>query len=274
MAAKLLTPWLQSHMDIYCAATKPLWTWYTEQVERVKTPQDGLVYLVGVANGGWREHINKLLDVLTDDSLLRSVGLPLFGLPTVPSGDGLQEADVLRDFTFRLCGNRFFGMVQHDCPPLCYAGIFSTNQVVQRQAAASMKTHWAILTTLESFKARNETAAAITADVAELFPPAVRLCMMAFEADRFSHESRAGRKVLCTMLAGFPDTKSVEDTHQHLRDLQREGRSFVSSRVARARACYHSPVLGGRLSEPTACFRKLSSGCAFPIFKASNSRKE
>jgi hypothetical protein len=44
----------------------------------------------------------------------------------------------------------------------------------------------------------------------------------------------------------MPDSKSVEDTHQHLRDLQRKGRSFSSSRICRHRACVASGTLEER----------------------------
>ena len=80
----------------------------------------------------------------------------------------------------------------------------------------------------------------------DLFPPSVRLMISLFETDNWRPSSKAGRHALHTMLAGLPDTKCVEDAHQHLRDLQRKQRALASSKVCRTRACYLSPVLSGR----------------------------
>ena len=48
------------------------------------------------------------------------------------------------------------------------------------------------------------------------------------------------------MFKGFPDTKVVEDTHQKLRDLARENRNFVSTRVKRMFSCMTSGNLDSR----------------------------
>lgn len=53
LAEKLLTPWLRQSMNIYAASTSSSWSWYTKQVEEVKTGKDCLSYNVRMMNGGW-----------------------------------------------------------------------------------------------------------------------------------------------------------------------------------------------------------------------------
>lgn len=48
------------------------------------------------------------------------------------------------------------------------------------------------------------------------------------------------------MFQGLPDTKVIEDTHQRLRDLARQNRNFVSSRVKRMFSCMTSGMLEPR----------------------------
>ena len=52
-------------------------------------------------------------------------------------------------------------------------------------------------------------------DLEELLPASVRLLFLLFERDQWSATSGPGRAALETMLCGLPDTKCVEDTHQH-----------------------------------------------------------
>ncbi len=84
---------------------------------------------------------------------------------------------------------------------------------------STMKTHWTALTRVENVATQSQAAAMIKEDLEELFSPAVRVMFILFEKDKWRASSVAGRRALATMLAGLPDTKCVEDTHQHFRDL-------------------------------------------------------
>jgi len=57
-------------------------------------------------------------------------------------------------------------------------------------------------------------------------------------AEATNWELSPGLKTYVTdMFKGLPDTNVIEDTHQKLRDLQRENRNFVSNRVKRMFSC-------------------------------------
>lgn len=201
--------------------------------------------------------------------------------PNVPGSenDQQQTVETIVEFTLKLCGNRCFSQAVHDCPPYCYAGLFSRREADKEAAAALMKTHWRMICQFENtvtFGSQVQRAQShhvflslaaqqtkqglhywgggevqtrlarwtqknlyawsaafsqeLVSDLLEVLPPAVRIMYMAFEKDSWAPRSR-GRRILATMLACLPDSKVVEDTHQHLRDLQRLGRSTVSSKA-------------------------------------------
>jgi hypothetical protein len=57
------------------------------------------------------------------------------------------------------------------------------------------------------------------------------------------------QRYVTDMFQGLPDTKVIEDTHQKLRDLSRENKNFVSSRVKRMFSCMQSGKLEARHSK-------------------------
>ncbi len=99
---------------------------------------------------------------------------------------------------------------------------------------------------LEDSRHSNQQIAGLLSDLVEVFPPAVRVMFVASEKDDWSFRSPAGLKILACFLAGLPDTKIIEDTHQHLRDPRRRPRCMVSSKVSRSRACMDAGILEGR----------------------------
>lgn len=107
------------------------------------------------------------------------------------------------------------------------------------------------LSALRSLKAVAHTVPAVYAllmCMSDVFCPSVRILFLAFERDRWRHNSRSGRRHLATMLLTLPDTKVVEDTHQHLRDLQRRMQAKHHKRHAAFEAhCPRSPWVYGTL---------------------------
>lgn len=63
---------------MYCAATKAVWTWYTQQVKEVTQASDGLKHMLRSARGGWQEQLRSIINVLTDADLLAECGLSPF----------------------------------------------------------------------------------------------------------------------------------------------------------------------------------------------------
>ena len=110
----------------------------------------------------------------------------------------------------------------------------------------SMKKDWKMLVGFENARHQSSIAADVFRDLQELVPAVVRLMFLAFAHDQWSPSSLAGRRILACMLQGMPDNKSVEDTHQHLRDLEQKAQSMTSSRVCRHRECVDSRQLENR----------------------------
>ena len=241
LAEKLITPWLRSRIKIYTTATSPSWTWYTNQVENVKTPRDGLAFNMRQSCGGWQVELSDLVATLTDERRLSDCDL----MPHQASllggvAEQTECASVLLEFLLALLGNRSFSGAWHDCPPFSYAKVFSRSDTAKTAAMVSMQRDWRMLVSFENSRHKNSVAADVFADLQEVVPAAVRIMYLAFENDQWSSGSPAGRRILSCMLQGLPDSKIIEDTHQHLRDLERKGRSKVSSRVCRHRACVDS----------------------------------
>lgn len=255
LAEKLLTPWLRSRIRLYVEGSRASWTWFTEQVTSVKTPKDGLSHFVRVANGGWQKEIKAIVAILTKASSLRDCDL-LPGASVLSCDEQAECSKTLFAFIGTLIGHRSFTGIMHDCPPFCYAAVLSSNAAAKQDAVDMMKRDWAIVVALENVVHNNAVAAQVVNDLTDVFPPCVRIMYLAFEKDSWSAASIAGRRVLGCMLKGLPDSKLVEDTHQHLRDLQRHNRSHVSSKVRRMMACVASNNLELRGIE----HRKITKG--------------
>ena len=267
LAEKLLTPWLRRAMNIYYCGTQSLWTWYTEQVTKVKNTAQGLQYYMASASGGWQKHVAELLrNNLVDEVNLKRCELFHDHLE-IPVPVQEQSAGLMLEFTTRLAGNRCFSCAHFDAPPFCYAGLFSQSETVKARVARSMKNHLRIMMLLEDNRYKDNQIATLLDDMLDVFTPAVRLMFIAFEKDDWDFRSPAGMKILAGFLAGLPDTKVVEDTHQHLRDLRRRARYMVCSKISRTQACVDAGILEARglrhekvtKSEFVAKFRKFSN---------------
>ena len=212
----------------------------------VKTGKDGLKYYLANCNGQWHAHIATILRLgLCDLNNLSEAGLsPAESILNMQ--DHEADAAVMLEFTMRLCGNRSFSHVGLDCPPFCYAGVFSGKVADKIDAMVRMQSHWDVIVKLENAAHTSVAIRSVLEAMTDVLPPCVRLLFLAFESDGWDPASVAGRRVLSNMLGGIPDTKGVEDTHQHLRDLQRKGRSLVSSKLSRMSACVDSGVLEER----------------------------
>ncbi len=125
LAEKLLTPWLRRTMNIYYCGTKSLWSWYTEQVAKVKNTADGLRYYIECSAGGWQKHVAELLrNNLVDDANLKQCEL-FDDHMEIPGPEQEKRAALMLEFTTRLAANRFFSSAHFDAPPFCYARILS-----------------------------------------------------------------------------------------------------------------------------------------------------
>ena len=128
-------------------------------------------------------------------------------------------------------------------PPFSYGGILSTSADIKHAAIEDMRRDTTILHGLESIAHTVPGVSMWVDDCKELICVSVRALYAAFERDKFRCTSPDGRRHLATLLLVLPDTTIVENLHQHCRDLNRQCRRMMISKVARARACVDSGVL-------------------------------
>lgn len=124
-----------------------------------------------------------------------------------------------------------------------YAGLASEDLTTARATLATMKEEWKALLLSESFNALQPSK------VVNLMRwrkwKAIRLLYLMAEDNDWQPVPEL-QQFCRDMFKGFPDTKVVEDTHQKLRDLARDNRNFVSTRVKRMFSCMTSGQLDSR----------------------------
>ena len=124
-----------------------------------------------------------------------------------------------------------------------HAGLASEDLNTARATLAIMKEEWKALLLSESLNAVQPSK------VVNLIRwrkwKAIRLLYLMAEDHDWQPVPELQR--FCRdMFKGFPDTKVVEDTHQKLRDLARDNRNFVRTRVKRMFSCMTSGNLESR----------------------------
>lgn len=244
-AAIRTSPWGSgSRRSLGPKVTRPMWTWHTENVTSVKNAADGVRHNIACSNGGWQQQLRELAKVLLDPEALKYCDLLPESMMT--SQDQAGACDVLLDFLTHLMANRAFSGMPHDGPPLCYAALLGDDLDAKLAAVSMMKSDWQVLVAFENARHSSLIARDVFTDLEEVIPPAVRLLFLAFEAAGWRADAAAGLRILRCMVGGLPDSKLVEDTHQHLRDLGRANRNNVSSKTARSRACLVSNTLEER----------------------------
>lgn len=135
-------------------------------------------------------------------------------------------------------------------PPRRWVHMLSHETELVTQAGQNMKSDWkALLRAEAAFAKMPREARAVGALVWNHFV-AVRLILMGYEQQGWSGgsggSSGVGERLLRAALQHPGDSKLIEDIHQYLRDLERNARHEVSSRVERQLAAIESDVLARR----------------------------
>ena len=111
--------WENAHILLTC--NRPLWDFYTDQVENCKSPQDGIRYACRMCTG-WNvdNQLKKLVRILTCDD---QEALASFRKVGQWSNDEQRMANKIFQYVFRLVANRAISLSQHSTPPLRYASL-------------------------------------------------------------------------------------------------------------------------------------------------------
>ena len=243
LAEQLLTPWLHQHIRLYFFATRASWDWYTYQRTQVKSPAEGLLWLVGLSEGGWHDELHAIFAAsFANPDHLQECGLG-WGEASTEIAKHQCVVGKLVDFVLHLANNRIFSNMPYEQPPNCYAGLLTGDAGKKNKAMAAMRSHATILYEMDGAAHANPDVAQWLADTSDVWSTAIRVLYATFERDKWSISSKAGRRVLATMLIGLPDTVPVECGHQFIRDLERQNRTSMSTPTARTRAVVDSGIL-------------------------------
>ena len=112
--------------------------------------------------------------------------------------------------------------------------------------ANRLRNEWQVLLRAEKAAAHDPQIALVVKAVLWRLQPLIRLVFMVLDDVKWDLMSARVRKLLEVIFEVLPDSKIVEDTHQHLRDLQRAGRHNLVSNQAIMNACIESGVIEGR----------------------------
>ena len=229
LAQRLLTHWLHDNFHIYYVSTKAVWSFYTDRVTQTKSPMSGLKAFASYAKGSWQSEIRDMFaTALEDPGHMKFCGLD-WSAPAANTERHRTLASTLFDFNIRLAANRSWSMAIYESPPFCYADLLNAKRDTRKTVVAQMCSDASLLYSYEKIAHLNPDVECLVSTVQELFCSAVRVLLATYERDKWSPDSENGQKHLATMLIVVPDNKAIEDVLQHIRDLQRQKRSMVSS---------------------------------------------
>ena len=139
---------------------RPLWSWYTDQVTRVRTSKDGLAELQALAEGRWMS--DPQFGDLVTNSLHCSASLSYMEVPAANS----KLSDRLVSVISLLLGQRAWSMAaRHHAPPQTYVGLLSRCPLRQRRVMHQMEHEWATLLMLEQRRLVHKPACRLWQDL-------------------------------------------------------------------------------------------------------------
>ncbi len=189
LAYKLMTEKLWQHAKLLYVATRPCWTWYTREVQTVKSPGDNLRESFAMSNSRWKSDAH--LSELVRDSLVDATSLAYAGVEMGASGSVL--ASRLFDLTVHILSHRAWSLaVRHHGPPACYADLLSPDTLAATQGATLMRANWETLLLLEHRRLSYEPARLLWSDIHYARSSPLRLLYVYFERERFRRDCHRG----------------------------------------------------------------------------------
>ena len=158
-------------------------------------------------------------------------------------------------------------------PPIKYANILNQSHAMRSACAGKMRRDWDAILRLEADSVTEASAKEVAENAQLMVPEAARLAFMLFERGHFDPCFAPFQSYMRALLDVLPDSRIVEQTHQHLRKMENENANNVSSRLARQNACVFSGVLQERglpavtLQEEEFCCRMRAHGVGVPSMK-------
>ena len=108
-------------------------------------------------------------------------------------------------------------------PPYSWGGILLSDEDGKHRSKHTMESDFDILLKLERVAGLVPVVSEFLGDVADLFPPAIRVTLETFNRDKFNVRSINGRRVLSTIVLIISDNKAAEEFHLNIRKAEALG---------------------------------------------------
>ena len=243
LVPKLLTEELFCHMRIFSTVTAPIWTAHGMRGMYVKTPKLGLINAMADARGGWQ----TLLRRTAHASLFHTGNLSYMGFGMNCVFDDDQLAAKVFDF---LCG---FLNARSQSQVLAVSSFPEATVLVlsetHEEATATlqtMHTAWDTLMWAEALANKHEGMRKLLGAIPWCGHAIPRLLFLLAESEGWQLPAAKTKELLKNVHQKLPDTKVIEDMHQHIRDKSRLQRYKKVSRPSRMQSCIESGVLEER----------------------------
>ena len=243
LVPKLLTEELFCHMRIFSTVTAPIWTAHGSRAMYVKTPKLGLISAMADARGGWQTLLRKTVHA----SLFHHGNLGYMGFAADCVFDDGQLAAKVFDF---LCG---FLNARSQSQVLAIssfpeATVLALSETPGEATATlqKMRAAWETLLWAEGLACKHDGMRAVLSAVPWCGHAIPRLIFLLAESEGWQLPAAKTRELLKNVHQKLPDTKVIEDMHQHIRDKSRLQRYKKVSRPSRMQSCIESGVLEGR----------------------------
>ena len=215
---------------IMLLVSRPCWTWYTEQISEIKTPQEGVEQLMTWALSWYKDaHLLAIVKTLYDWRSLKK-------LVYYQVHQGRTDDDDLAATVFKYASNvlsrRLWTMSRYGTAPECFVGLVSSCVDHRQEAMRVMRRDWRVLNLAE----QSDKCAKIVPDLQFLFSAPVRLSCALFEQSGWDETSVPGTFVLKGVLTVLPDNKIVEDCHQAVR-VEAKSHPNQKMTVPRVQSC-------------------------------------
>ena len=176
---------------------RPLWSWYTGQIQNIKTGQDSFLYYANMATT-WDSDF-QLMELA---SLLGRRSCEVFEKASYWSRDLPALGRKIFKFVTSLMGHRASSLSKHSAPPFCWAELIFPNDCDIDTVLGLMRQDWKRLLALE------QSVVAGAQELAEFLrlclDPCSRIMVQAFET--YSFQMAEGPFVILRQLFGnMPD---------------------------------------------------------------------
>lgn len=227
------------NMRIFMTVTMSSWKVYSHRAKFVKNPNDGFDFNLTMAKGGWQsELVDAVRSSLYSPDRLTYMEVESFGA---------DDMSLLVNLLFQLLKNRAASLVcLSDTHPSRSILALDPDNDLANAARGDLLEDWHILLKCERLSLKHAGMAKVLNSVFWRRHSLVRMIFHLCESECDDPSAPALRRLLRGVHLHWPDSKVVEDMHQHLRDETRTQRASTSSRQKRMITCVDSKVIEKR----------------------------